>query len=58
MVSENKIYCRIDRPTMVVRFSQFNENSLKVDSWIGLVNQTVELVDLVAEKVERRVTVE
>lgn len=43
---------------MVVRFSQFNENSLKVDSWIGLVNQTVELVDLVAEKVERRVTVE
>ena len=58
MVFMDRIYARIDRPSQVIRFTKPSNNSMRMDSWIEQVNRTVELIDLVTERVERRITVE
>ncbi len=58
MINNDKIYARIDRPSLTIKLGRPQNASKKMDLWIGQVNKIVELVDLVAEKVERRIAVE
>ncbi len=58
MIFSDKIYARIDRPDQVVKFGKTSSSSNKLELWIQNVNKIVELVDLVSEKVQRRIAVE
>ncbi len=57
MVFKDQIYARIDRPSMIIKLGQAKQEHNKIDIWIEQVNKTVELIDLVSEKVERKIAI-
>lgn len=57
MIFKDLILARIDRPSQTILLVKEEHTINKLDNWIKSVNKCAELIDLISEKVERKIIV-
>lgn len=55
MIVDQKIKAKINRLKQTVEFNIQDGSCRKLDNWISSVNDTIGLVDFVAERIEREI---
>jgi fructose-1,6-bisphosphatase len=45
--------CVIDRPAELINFKTKKSETQLIDDWVGNINEIVDLVDFVCERIER-----
>ena len=53
LIFEDKVTCSIDRPAELIKFKTKKSESQMIDDWVGNINEIVDLVDFVCERIER-----
>lgn len=53
LIFHNKVKCSIDRPAELILFRMEETEAEKIDNWVQNINEIVDLVDFVCERIER-----
>jgi 26S proteasome regulatory subunit N5 len=53
LIFEDKVTCFIDRPAELIKFQIKKTETQMIDDWVGNINEIVDLVDFVCERIER-----
>lgn len=53
MIFEDKVTCSIDRPAELIKFKIEKSEAQLIDDWVSNINEIVDLVDFVCERIER-----
>lgn len=53
LIFEDKVTCVIDRPAELINFRIQKTEAELIDDWVGNINDIVDLVDFVCERIER-----
>lgn len=53
LIFKDKVVCFIDRPAELIKFKTKKSETQMIDDWVGNINQIVDLVDFVCERIER-----
>lgn len=53
LIFKDEVVCSIDRPLELVEFKLKKSQTETIDDWVTNVNQIVDLVDFVCERIER-----
>lgn len=53
LIFNEKVKCSIDRPSELVTFRMEETETEKIDAWVQNINEIVDLVDFVCERIER-----